>query len=166
MAVVDGKIKCSVCQEWKSLEWYQPSISAKGCGTCRPCKYAQKRAYERANPEKYNEQVRKNRAKRREAIRSRSREWLASNKERAKGYGLRRYGITLEQFNAMFEAQGSKCAICSTTDNGVGRSFYVDHCHHSGRVRGILCHKCNSGLGAFRDDAQIVGKALEYLSGR
>lgn len=80
----------------------------------------------------------------------------------SRGYHLkRRYGITQEDFNKILEQQQGACAIC---DTGAGeKPWHVDHDHSTGRVRGILCHSCNTGLGNFKDDPEVLRKALEYL---
>jgi hypothetical protein len=71
----------------------------------------------------------------------------------------RRYGLTPEQVWAMEKAQNGCCAICA---NKVAQ-YHIDHCHTTGKVRGLLCVNCNRGLGAFRDNVQNMEKALEYL---
>jgi len=83
----------------------------------------------------------------------------------AKQYRLKyRHGITLEQYEAMLTAQDHKCAICLRypADN-LKNPWHVDHDHSTGKVRGILCHSCNTALGNFKDDPEILRKALEYL---
>ena len=75
-----------------------------------------------------------------------------------------KYGITVAQFNAMFLAQGSCCAICRTTVSG-GRNWMVDHCHVLNKIRGILCHNCNIMIGNAKDDVSILNSAISYLSG-
>lgn len=72
---------------------------------------------------------------------------------------MRRYGLTPEQVQAMLEAQNHVCAICN---NPFGLQN-IDHCHKTGKVRGILCVNCNRGLGAFGDNIRNMEKALEYL---
>lgn len=69
-----------------------------------------------------------------------------------------RYGITLERFNEMLQRQGGGCAVCGETEKMV-----VDHCHATGKVRGALCIRCNTGLGGFRDRADLLRRAIEYL---
>ena len=64
----------------------------------------------------------------------------------------------------MLAAQGGRCAICQTIQPERGR-WYVDHCHATGRIRGILCRVCNTGLGAFRDDPSVMQNAITYLAG-
>lgn len=82
-----------------------------------------------------------------------------------------RYGLTVEQYDAMLLSQGNVCAICGT-DNPCGEgnltakrsfAFAVDHCHISGNVRGILCNSCNRGLGFLKDSSDILRKAANYL---
>lgn len=80
------------------------------------------------------------------------------------------YGITLQDYWELVEAQLGRCAICQQEvelePKGKGKSyggFAVDHCHVTGKVRGLLCYKCNLALGHFRDDPELLRKALKYL---
>lgn len=75
----------------------------------------------------------------------------------------KKYGITLEEYQRLWEGQGEVCAICKTPKL-TQRMLCVDHCHKTGEVRGILCIKCNSALGKFNDDPKLLQKAIEYLS--
>lgn len=73
---------------------------------------------------------------------------------------LRRYKMTPEQYDAMWEAQAKRCALCAKeTPRPV-----IDHCHDTGRVRGILCTQCNTGLGKFGDSPEMLMLAIEYLT--
>lgn len=92
----------------------------------------------------------------------RNKEW--DTKEKAKDRKLRSvFGINLNDYNAMLKAQNNKCAICGTTDpQGIG-SFHVDHCHTTNKIRGLLCHHCNHGLGNFKDNSQVLRNAANYL---
>lgn len=80
------------------------------------------------------------------------------------------FNITLEEYNALLEKQDGACAICGTKATGVQEpgkrehSMYVDHNHATGAVRGLLCSRCNFGLGHFRDNPQLLLKAAEYLT--
>ncbi|WKV17129.1 putative integration and excision endonuclease VII [Salmonella phage PKM.Hi.22.6] len=71
-----------------------------------------------------------------------------------------RYGLSVEDFENILDAQNNKCAICNESLNGGG---VVDHCHTSGKVRGILCRTCNIGLGHFRDNEDFLNSAIKYL---
>ena len=74
------------------------------------------------------------------------------------------YGITLEEYDILLEEQNGKCKICGSDDNN-GQRFCVDHCHETGKVRGLLCRPCNLALGCLRDDPILVLKAADYLVG-
>ncbi len=76
-----------------------------------------------------------------------------------------RYGITLEDYDNMLKEQGGCCAICGSSDSKChGRmNFAVDHCHETGKVRGLLCNDCNRALGLFQDSSEILDKAVKYL---
>lgn len=75
----------------------------------------------------------------------------------------RKYGISLAEFDEMLALQGGGCAICGSTVNPDARSLAVDHCHGTGRVRGILCGRCNKAIGLFNDDPLLLEKAVIYL---
>jgi hypothetical protein len=77
---------------------------------------------------------------------------------------MQKYGITADEFDSMLAAQGGGCAICARKDSGApDRVMSVDHCHESGKIRGILCHYCNVGLGNFQDDPDRIMTAVAYL---
>lgn len=79
----------------------------------------------------------------------------------------RKYGITIEDFKAMLCSQEGVCAICkefeTVKENGRVRALHVDHCHDTGKVRGLLCDSCNRGLGKFKDNPDLLDKAAQYL---
>lgn len=87
----------------------------------------------------------------------------ANPEKRRKNKLSSEYGMTPEQWQTMFEAQGCKCAICNATEPGSKIGWNTDHCHKSGRVRFILCAHCNRGLGAFKDNPEIMRKAADML---
>lgn len=70
-----------------------------------------------------------------------------------------RYGISLKDFRALEARQGHACAICRRPS----RVLCIDHCHVTGRVRGLLCRKCNSALGFYDDDLRLLHAAMAYL---
>ncbi len=78
---------------------------------------------------------------------------------------VRKYGITLEQKKKMLSCQDNRCKICNKSLNIEydPRDVHVDHNHNNGKVRGILCSKCNTALGAFQENVDILYKAIEYL---
>lgn len=75
---------------------------------------------------------------------------------------IRRYGITVAEFDAMLAAQEMRCAICRTEVKPDTR-LHIDHCHTSGKVRGLLCSPCNLFIGMAEDDSDILRRAAEYL---
>lgn len=81
---------------------------------------------------------------------------------------LRNYGISLEEYNQLLEKQHNVCAIChlpekAKNNQGEIRQLAVDHCHTTGKVRGLLCHSCNVLLGKAYDNVVILANAIEYL---
>jgi hypothetical protein len=75
------------------------------------------------------------------------------------GERARRYGLSLADYRALQKRQGNACAICRK----VTRVLCIDHCHVTGRVRGLLCRPCNSALGFYADDQRLLRAALAYL---
>ena len=78
---------------------------------------------------------------------------------RRRNFRKRLYGLTLEQFEAMSAAHDGKCTICGQPES----PLHVDHDHVSGIIRGLLCDRCNKGLGAFRDNPESCRAAAKYL---
>lgn len=70
--------------------------------------------------------------------------------------------MTYDDFKQMLKKQDNKCAICGKEETK--RRMSVDHCHKTGKVRGLLCQLCNTSLGGFKDDVAILKKAIKYLS--
>jgi hypothetical protein len=97
------------------------------------------------------------------------RKWREENAEYIKDKRLRRlYGISLEQYNALHNAQGGTCAICGESEKrinkfGVSLDLCVDHCHKTGKVRGLLCCACNRAIGYFRDNPSLCHSGGYYL---
>ena len=75
---------------------------------------------------------------------------------------LKKYGITAEDWDILFERQGKVCAICRTQDPEK-RGWQTDHDHKTKKVRGILCNSCNNGLGRFKDNSEALIRASQYL---
>lgn len=89
----------------------------------------------------------------------------------ARADALKKYGLTPEQYDRMVEDQGGVCSIClqpeTATRRGVVKHLAVDHDHTKGPIdgrRGALCQSCNTSLGGFRDDPELLVRALEYLA--
>lgn len=77
---------------------------------------------------------------------------------------LRKYGITLEEYDRLYEKQSGVCAICHLPQSSTRNSrLCVDHDHQTGEVRGLLCSDCNRGIGLLKDDYRILNNAADYL---
>ncbi len=87
-----------------------------------------------------------------------------NNQNKIKDYKLRKkYGISLDEYNIMFDKQNGKCHICNTHQDDLHKKLVVDHDHCTGNIRGLLCDKCNRGLGHFNDDIEMLQRAIDYL---
>lgn len=90
-------------------------------------------------------------------------EWRETRKRSEKDKKVKsRYGITMDEFDVMKNNQGGVCAICNGKNND--RDLAVDHCHTTGKVRGLLCGNCNRGIGYFKDSKILLEKTIKYLS--
>lgn len=118
-----------------------------------------------ADPEKRRAHRRAYYAAHREERRVRARrEW--ANRDPAKiraSRRLQRYGLTADQFEILWSRQQGRCALCSEVLRVGGKAIHIDHCHETQRVRGILCARCNLGLGKFGDSIEQLQRAIDYL---
>ena len=73
-----------------------------------------------------------------------------------------RVSITQEEYENLLRQQEGKCKICGGGNSRAGR-FVVDHDHHTGRIRALLCHQCNTAIGLLQDDPELVWRAVQYL---
>lgn len=175
---------CARCQESKPLDDFGVLNSTKRQrerpdSYCRPCRRAYNREYRQRNKDRMNAA----RRARYHANPDQRAAYVAAGKlphpedplgrngntYRSWVARLRRRGITVEEYNALVEAQGDACAICRTDDKGTGRNgpfdvWQVDHDHETGAVRGLLCSPCNLALGLFGDDPDRLAAAIAYLS--
>jgi hypothetical protein len=92
-------------------------------------------------------------------------EWARNNTHRRKYYILKHgTGLTKVQYEEFLTEQNYKCAICDRDVSEITKNLSVDHCHKTNLIRGLLCNKCNFGLGYFNDDSKLLNNALKYLS--
>lgn len=101
--------------------------------------------------------------KNKQRISKQSKKRYQKNKLKVKERNLKKqYGLTLDDWNNLFLTQHSRCAVCRT-DTPEGMGWATDHCHTTGKVRGILCNFCNTGLGLFKDNILVLQEAIKYL---
>lgn len=132
---------CCRCAQAKPVEelvhrWYKGQYVPRNY--CKACDAEQQREYKQKNPEKVRLNQRKTQLK-------------------------RKFGITIDMYNEMLEKQQSRCAVCKVHVSDTTKDLAVDHCHDTGRVRGLLCGKCNMAIGLLNDDVQLVRSVLCYL---
>ena len=138
-----GRI-CNRCQTYKEWEYF--AINKKGLNDrksiCKVCsnqgqlEHARKRRAE--NPERYA-------------------------KYRREKLLVSKYKISSKIYQEMLLEQNHSCCICGRTENTVGKNFYVDHCHNTEKVRGLLCYHCNTLLGMAFDNPKILRSAADYV---
>lgn len=91
----------------------------------------------------------------------RRKKYLESRPNRKKGYSLKYdFGMTYEQYEQLLIKQDGKCAVCKAEPTT--RKLAVDHCHTSKKIRGLLCHRCNTALGLLKEDLDIMKSLMEY----
>jgi hypothetical protein len=163
---------CSKCKIEKSKSEFRKNKSKKdGLDSwCKTCGYAYVKD-QRCTPS--GKESTKKRTKKykdtpsgRMTIRKLRRAWTKTprGKEYIRKFRLRtKYGITLEDYDIILKNQDYVCAICGTNEPGTQGRLCVDHCHNTRKVRGLLCNKCNIGLGAFNDNVKVLAKAIQYL---
>lgn len=132
--------QCPKCHEVKNFsDFYRNRHSKTNTSPyCKVCSNARTTSYARSNQDKIQPKL--------------------------AGYALkRRYGIGIEEYEQILISQNYSCAICGTTEDKSGRNFAVDHNHTTKQIRGLLCSNCNTSLGGFQDNTELLQKAINYL---
>lgn len=141
-------ISCGTCNKGKAPDSFSPRERARGKPLCKSCACERTKRYVAGHRESVNAKRRSN---------------YPVNKDRLKSQNLKwKYGITSDEWESLFLSQNSRCAICNT-DTPKGRGWQTDHCHKSLKIRGILCHHCNSLLGHAEDKIETLEKSIKYL---
>jgi len=155
IASVDMK-ECQSCGEYKPLDNY--SLCSRAADklqySCRQCQTDYARMKYQTDPDF------------RERKRSSDKKWSKkeSSVKKARNRRLKfYYGIDEDDWNDLYLSQNGCCAICGIHESKLGVRFHVDHDHETGVVRGLLCLKCNSGLGYFLDNVDFLRNAIGYL---
>lgn len=130
--------KCTKCeQELPLTAYYTDSRTGKPRGRCKECLCDEDRTRYFRNGKEYS---------------------ASKRRERTLREG---YNMSLTDYDDMLDSQQGKCAICGSYPKS--KPLAVDHCHHSGVIRGLLCSNCNTALGLFADDGARMEKAIAYL---
>lgn len=130
----------AACRNWRARNPERQRAATKSWEARNPGKHeAATKAYRLANPGKTSE-------------------WGRNYRKRVPDYSIRRYGVSLSRFIDLAVSQDGKCAIC-----GDQTKLCIDHNHKTGKVRGLLCRKCNAGLGLFKDSALNLFRASAYV---
>jgi hypothetical protein len=110
----------------------------------------------------------------REVHRQGNRNWIKNNPNKIRIQNLRKYGLTPEQYDDMRVAQQYRCLICEKHEENVPKSksktsataLQIDHCHATGKIRGLLCTNCNNMLGKAKDNVGVLKNAIAYLENK
>jgi hypothetical protein len=157
---------CSKCKEAKPLTEFYSNKRKKDKlePRCKVCRRKDVREYYFTNLEKVKEYHKRPKTLERERLRKRK---LRKDKpEQVSAHKLKSiYGITMDEYKERLSKQGSVCAICGEKETTIDhrtdklKALSVDHCHSSGKVRGLLCGRCNLCLGRWQDNIAIMNKA-------
>lgn len=162
MAQAPGKF-CTKCGEYKTLSRFGQTGGGKRRSHCKECHCKAEADRRQRNPQVVADQKKREYARNSERYRAYQREYRRKHPERVREMKLRiQYGMTSQEWDALHEAQGGRCAICRRPSLD-GKPLRVDHDHKTGAVRGLLCSPCNTGLGQFQDEPKRLEKAAEYL---
>jgi hypothetical protein len=157
--------ECRGCNEVKNLsEFYKRADNKnKVLNKCKKCIIKQQKEFYAKNPERQKQIQQKGYKKHKDKRREASRKWHENNPKAAKSNKLKKkYNISIEDYNTLLEKQNNTCAICQQ-ENKHKRAFHVDHCHETGKIRGLLCHSCNTGIGSLKDNIELLRAAINYL---
>lgn len=93
-----------------------------------------------------------------------STKWGRKNKHKHYCYDIKyKHKIESSEYEKKVEQQENKCALCLESNDGKKRKLHLDHCHVTGKIRGLLCMRCNMGLGFFKDSVELCKRVLTYL---
>lgn len=138
--------KCNMCREVLSVEKFYKLTFIKKDGTksktiawcCKDCNKKRGEKWRKENPRKVKAIDRKK-------------------------YLKDEFNMTSAEYDNLLSSQNYCCKICGVHKDNVKNHLSVDHCHKTGKIRGLLCIKCNSGIGFFNEDKGIINKAIKYL---
>lgn len=144
--------KCTICKVVKEIGLF-PKDRANKSGvsyTCKPCCKVQNKRFKENNPE-YHKLIK------------RKPEYRAVSKKYKLNWDLKQYGLTPDSFNDILLKQNERCSICNSTTAFSNGRWHIDHDHKTGIFRSLLCSKCNTGLGRFKETPANFYAAAKYL---
>jgi len=91
--------------------------------------------------------------------------WRENNREKHRAIKVHyKYGLCEKELNSMLLEQNYSCKICGMSQSEMKKALCVDHCHETGKVRGLLCDNCNKAIGLLKDSVRLLNNAITYLS--
>lgn len=165
----DRMKKCSTCEKVLSKENFYKNSQTKDklAYSCRRCENIKKKGFRDNDPsfkEKHKKRGHLWYLNNKEGKLKKNREWIENNPAQYRELNLKyRFGITTEIYNNILEKQDNSCAICKKHKDNFNYFLVVDHCHKTGNIRGILCRKCNLGIGHLNDNIDILKNSIFYL---
>jgi len=150
--------KFSICKEWKDFWKFVEDMGERPSPNHQLRRLDKYGNYSPENCDWLETKPNRDRAKY-------ARQWRKDNPDKVKNTELRKmFGITLEDYNRMYGQQKGCCKICNKHSDDEKQALAVDHCHTTGKVRGLLCKDCNRALGMFKDSVTNLQKAIKYLT--
>lgn len=134
-------IVCEDCTQEKPTRFYKTATKCQDCAkkAWKKAKAEQRALKRKANPERHS-------------------------RLDFKSDLMKNYGITIEQYEEMHKAQSGQCDCCGKHESEFKRGLHIDHDHVTGQVRGLLCTKCNPGIGYFDESVTKLEMAIAYLN--
>jgi hypothetical protein len=167
--------RCSKCNEIKALNQFCKRKDSKDGyrSDCKDCLKLYRNNYRSKNPEKAKAASIASYYKYRSKRLAESKKYYEKHKQDKTcwswNYKLNKiFGITKDDYNTLLESQNGTCAICQQPETAVNQwgtiKLAVDHCHKTGKVRGLLCRNCNTSIGKLKESTEILQRAINYLN--
>ena len=168
---------CPSCAVEKTTDKFHKAKKEKDglqyrCIECSKQYHARRYAEQK---DKLSQQIAKYRSNNKKKLAAAQNVWRKNNPDKVKQYqrisNLRKnFGLSVSDYEAIAVKQNGLCDICRQPESFVHKAtnttaqLAVDHCHKTGKVRGLLCKSCNTALGIFKDDTKLLLQAIDYLT--
>ena len=168
--------ECRVCKRTLPLltGFHKWTVNKDGHkNKCKVCTIKATMEYDKKHPGKRKVRDKKYRDKHKKEASAFSKAWLKKHPEKKLEYAMNGYkrhlrvkfGLTIQDYDDMYIEQGGCCAICGVHQSETQKRLCIDHNHETGNVRGLLCDRCNTSIGKFNDDINLLRNAIKYLEG-